>query len=209
MAREYQESEGHTIGQTLAAGATAGVTRRASSDDAREGFCSMDRLWAPWRSSYIVTAALHEDAECIFCAKLADDNDQANYVVRREELCFALLNLYPYNNGHLLVAPNRHVGEVEELTEGEMLALFRLTRTMIGALRRAMNPDGFNVGVNLGRVAGAGVPGHFHIHIVPRWNGDTSFMPVLSDTKVISQSLEEAYRRLRAALLEEGGVMAP
>ncbi|MBC7104763.1 MAG: HIT domain-containing protein [Firmicutes bacterium] len=161
----------------------------------------MDRLWAPWRSSYVVMAARHDEPECIFCAKLADDQDEPNYVVRREELCFALLNLYPYNNGHLLVAPNRHVGEVEELTDDEMVALFRLTRTMIGALRRAMNPDGFNVGVNLGRVAGAGVPGHFHIHVVPRWNGDTSFMPVLGDTKVISQSLEEAYRRLRAALL--------
>jgi len=110
-----------------------------------------------------------------------------------------MMNLYPYNNGHLLIAPKRHVGKIEEINEAEMTELFKMTQKMIKVLR-AFKPEGFNVGANLGRVAGAGVPGHFHIHIVPRWNGDTNFMPVIGETKVISESLEETYKKIKESL---------
>jgi ATP adenylyltransferase len=110
-----------------------------------------------------------------------------------------MMNLYPYNNGHLLIAPKRHVGKIEEINEDEMTELFKMTQKMIKVLR-VFKPEGFNVGANLGRVAGAGVPGHFHIHIVPRWNGDTNFMPVLGETKVISESLEETYKKIKESL---------
>jgi ATP adenylyltransferase len=166
----------------------------------------MDKLWAPWRSRYVASAAKDPDPECIFCDKLQADagRDPENYLLVRTERCFVILNLYPYNNGHLLVAPKRHVGDIEELTADEKLELFEVTGWMVRVLRRAFSPDGFNIGINVGRVAGAGIPGHFHIHIVPRWNGDTNFMPVLGDVKVISEGLDDTYRKLRAALEEEG-----
>lgn len=159
----------------------------------------MERLWAPWRAVYI-TKSDEEKAECIFCAKFNDTRDRENHLLVRRELCFVLLNLYPYNSGHLLVAPNRHVADITELTPAECLALFQLTQEMVVLLRRVMKPHGFNVGVNLGKVAGAGYPGHFHIHIVPRWDGDTSFMPVVGDVKVISETLDQTYTKLREAL---------
>lgn len=165
----------------------------------------MDKLWAPWRSVYVTSAAGDADPECIFCHKLNDDpsRDEENLVLARTDRCFVLMNLYPYNNGHLLVAPKRHVGDIEDLEDEEMLELFQVTRWMVGILRRAFNPDGFNIGINVGRVAGAGIPGHFHIHIVPRWNGDTNFMPVLGDVKVISEGLETTYRKIRQAMDEQ------
>lgn len=162
----------------------------------------MDRLWAPWRSSY-VTGAIEPDPGCIFCQKLNDTRDAENYVLARTERCFVILNLYPYNNGHLLVAPRRHVGDILDLTGEEMRELMEVTAWMVRLERRAMRPHGFNVGINLGRVAGAGIPGHFHIHIVPRWDGDTSFMPVLGDVKVISEALEDTYRKLKRAMEED------
>ncbi|MBO8128292.1 MAG: HIT domain-containing protein [Peptococcaceae bacterium] len=164
----------------------------------------MDRLWAPWRSKYVTSAAKTADPECIFCQKFNDNHekDAENLVLARTERCFVLMNLYPYNNGHLLVAPQRHVGDMTELAQDEMTELFEVTSWMLTVLRRAFNPDGFNVGINVGRVAGAGIPGHFHIHIVPRWNGDTNFMPVLGDVKVISESLDDTYRKLKAAMEE-------
>ncbi|ACA60364.1 HIT family protein [Candidatus Desulforudis audaxviator] len=164
----------------------------------------MDKLWAPWRSRYVTGAAKDPNPECIFCQKLHDDpkRDAPNYLLTRTENCFVILNLFPYNNGHLLVAPKRHVGDIEELAAEEMLELFEVTRWMVEVLRRAFQPDGFNIGINVGRVAGAGIPGHFHIHIVPRWNGDTNFMPVLGDVKVISEALDDSYRKLRAGLEE-------
>lgn len=162
----------------------------------------MDKLWAPWRSRYVTSAAKDHDPECIFCEKLHADPalDAENYLLARTERCFVLMNLYPYNNGHLLIAPKRHVGDIEELAADEMLELFEVTRWMIKVLRGAFSPDGFNMGINVGRVAGAGIPGHFHIHIVPRWNGDTNFMPVLGDVKVISEGLDDTYRKIRAAM---------
>ncbi|MEW6727403.1 MAG: HIT domain-containing protein [Bacillota bacterium] len=162
----------------------------------------MDRLWAPWRSKY-VTSAIEPDPECIFCQKFKDSRDQQNYVLARTERCFVLLNLYPYNNGHLLIAPQRHVGEMDDLSGEELQELFEVTRWMARLLRRAMKPDGFNIGINVGRVAGAGIPGHFHIHIVPRWNGDVNFMPVFGDVKVISESLDDSYCKLKEAMRQE------
>ncbi|RJX22531.1 MAG: HIT domain-containing protein, partial [Ammonifex sp.] len=148
----------------------------------------MEKLWAPWRAVYITEPK--NEADCIFCAKLADKQDVENHLLVRRDLCFVLLNIYPYNNGHLLIAPNRHVADIAELTAEESGALFELTQEMVVLTRRVMNPHGFNIGINLGLVAGAGFPGHFHIHVVPRWDGDTSFMPVVGDVKVISESLD-------------------
>lgn len=166
---------------------------------------NMERLWAPWRSVYI---GKDHGTGCIFCEKLnaATEQDRANYVLFRGAKTFVILNIYPYNNGHLLVAPARHVGDIEELEPGEMQELFLTTRRMVKLMRRAFHPDGFNVGVNLGKVAGAGIPGHFHVHIVPRWNGDTNFMPVLGDVRVISEALDLTYDKLKSALEQDGDI---
>ncbi|MBE3588886.1 MAG: HIT domain-containing protein [Thermoanaerobacteraceae bacterium] len=163
----------------------------------------MERLWAPWRTEYI---GKDKGDECIFCEKLASTEDEANYLLLRGEKTFVILNLYPYNNGHLLIAPKRHVGELMDLSEEELLELGQMTRRMVSLLRSAFNPDGFNIGVNLGKVAGAGIPGHFHIHVVPRWNGDNNFMPVLGDVRVISEGLDTTYRKLKEALAAEKAV---
>jgi len=159
----------------------------------------MERLWAPWRTAYI---GKEHGGACIFCEKLASAEDEANYVLWRGEAVFVLLNLYPYTNGHLLAAPKRHVGELTDLHREEILELGETVREMVELLRKAFRPDGFNLGVNLGTIAGAGVPGHFHVHIVPRWAGDTNFMPVLGDVRVISEGLETTYRKLKTALQE-------
>jgi len=168
----------------------------------------MDRLWAPWRMAYIDDLSGEADAAggggCFLCAARDADDDRRALVVLRRPPVFAVLNRYPYNNGHTLVVPEAHKGRLDELTEAEMLALMTATREVLAALERAMRPDGFNVGLNFGRVAGAGLPGHLHLHIVPRWNGDTNFMPVVGETKVIPQSLEDTYDRLRAALEKTG-----
>ena len=156
----------------------------------------MQQIWAPWRTVYIDAPS---GGECVFCAKVNSGADENNLVLYRAGKSFVMLNLYPYNNGHLLVAPNRHAPDLDALEEDEMLEMLLVTRKMIRVLR-SFNPEGFNVGANLGRTAGAGIPGHFHIHIVPRWNGDTNFMPVLGDTKVISESLETTYRKLKEVL---------
>ncbi|HHW43223.1 HIT domain-containing protein [Desulfofundulus thermobenzoicus] len=163
----------------------------------------MERLWAPWRTEYI---GKDKGEGCIFCEKLASTEDEANYLLLRGEKTFVILNLYPYNNGHLLIAPKRHVGELLDLSEEELLELGQMTRRMVSLLRSAFNPDGFNIGVNLGKVAGAGIPGHFHIHVVPRWNGDNNFMPVLGDVRVISEGLDTTYRKLKEALSAEKAV---
>ena len=135
---------------------------------------------------------------CFLCKAAACDDDRASLVVLRLEHCFCLLNRYPYNNGHLLIAPYAHKGDLPELDDAEQLEMMHALQEMEARLRRVMNPDGFNVGLNLGKVSGAGLPGHIHIHVVPRWNGDTNFMPVLADTKVIPQSLDEVFDLLAA-----------
>ena len=162
----------------------------------------MERLWAPWRSVYVGKKC---ETGCIFCEKLVagQDKDRENHVLYRGDRVFVILNIYPYSNGHLLVAPNRHAGDIEELDEAEMQELFAVTRKMVGVHRRAFSPHGFNVGVNLGVVAGAGIPGHFHIHIVPRWEGDNNFMPVLGEVRVISQALDHTYDKLKEAMLQD------
>ncbi len=159
----------------------------------------MDHLWAPWRLSY-VEVAKHPEAldPCFFCAGLAADDDRKNLIALRTPLSTVFLNRYPYNNGHLLIAPRAHKATLEELTQEELLETMETMRKAIRTLQEMMQPDGFNVGLNLGRAAGAGVPGHLHWHVVPRWNGDTNFMPVLGDVKVIVQSLDALYERLVA-----------
>ena len=160
----------------------------------------MDRLWAPWRTAYI---GKDHGPACIFCEKLESDKDAENYVIYRGDKVFTLLNLYPYNNGHILIAPKRHVGDIADLQQDEVLELGLVTQKMTRLLRSAFNPDGFNIGANLGKIAGAGIPGHFHIHIVPRWGGDNNFMPVLGDIRVISEGLDLTYSKLIEALKKE------
>src|SRR2546425_1909675 len=152
-----------------------------------------ERLWAPWRLEYIKGP---KDEECIFCAGPAAGDDRGKYIVRRGEQCFAMLNAYPYNNGHLMVSPYRHVASIEELGEPELLELMTLTQASLAALRRAYAPEGFNIGVNQGKIAGAGMEHHVHLHIVPRWGADTNFMPVVGDTRVLPQSLEGSFEDL-------------
>ncbi len=155
----------------------------------------MKQLWAPWRLEYV--AGADEEEGCIFCrAAAAPETD--GLVVHRGETAFCLLNKYPYASGHLIVAPYRHVAEYAELTDEEVLELHRLAASGMGALAQTFAPQGYNVGWNLGRIAGAGVVDHVHLHVVPRWAGDTNFMPVLADVKVLPQHLGET----RAALAE-------
>ena len=166
----------------------------------------MDNLWAPWRQTYIETPKDKPsggDEECFICRGSAGADDRASYVLHRTALSVVVLNRFPYNNGHLLVCPTAHKGQLEELADDELLDLQLLLRRLTGIIRRRMNADGFNIGLNLGRVAGAGVPGHLHWHLVPRWFGDTNFMPVVGDTKVISQSLEALYDLLREELSKD------
>ena len=162
----------------------------------------MDRLWAPWRLAYVASApkAPAFDDPCFICRGLAESNDRENLIVHRGERSAVVLNRFPYNNGHLLVAPLAHRGELENLDSAQLLDLQEVVRRCVKLLRELMNPDGFNVGLNLGRPAGAGLPGHLHWHVVPRWNGDTNFMPVLGEAKVISQSLEALYDLLAGRL---------
>jgi len=160
----------------------------------------MDQLWAPWRLPYIAKAGLPNADDCFICAGLARDDDRDNLIVLRTERSIVLLNRFPYNNGHLLVAPLAHKGGLAELISAELLEVMETVRRMTDLLEKVMRPDGFNVGLNLGRSAGAGLPGHLHWHIVPRWNGDTNFMPVLSDTKVINQSLDSLWEMLTERL---------
>jgi ATP adenylyltransferase len=159
-----------------------------------------DPLWAPWRLSYIKTSPRPEEHACFLCRYRDLDDDRENLVVSRTDRMMVVLNRFPYNNGHLLIAPLAHKGQFDELSEEEMLDSQREIDKYLKILRKSMNPDGFNIGLNLGRVAGAGLPGHLHWHIVPRWNGDTNFMPVIADTKVIPQSLQALYSLLTGEL---------
>jgi len=154
----------------------------------------MERLWAPWRMKYIVG---EENDRCIFCLPEGDNDDRSELILCRGSKSFVMMNRYPYNNGHVMVVPYRHVGHIEDLDDAESLDLTKLIRHAVTSLRKVLNPHGFNVGMNLGQVAGAGIVDHIHVHIVPRWDGDTNFMPVLSDTKVINEELEETYDKLR------------
>jgi ATP adenylyltransferase len=156
----------------------------------------MERLWAPWRMEYI-NSAREGEGGCIFCDLPAEGDDEKNYILIRGEKAFVILNKFPYNSGHLMIAPFRHVGEVEQLEDEEALDLHDLLQRSLKALKEAMSPDGFNIGMNLGRVAGAGVPDHLHWHVVPRWSGDTNFLPVIAGTKVLPEMLSESFAKLR------------
>jgi ATP adenylyltransferase len=158
----------------------------------------MERLWTPWRMAYIEQAKEDADADaCFLCDKPDEGDDAAALILARADTAYVLLNAYPYNPGHLLVAPFRHVADLEDLTAEESLDSQSLLSRAIRAIREEMEPHGFNVGMNLGRVAGAGVPGHLHWHLVPRWNGDTNFMTVLGDVRVLPEALEATYAKLR------------
>jgi ATP adenylyltransferase len=159
----------------------------------------MESLHAPWRIEYILAPKPRLDTS-LFTNIAQSSDDEGNYVVARDRTCFALLNKYPYNGGHLMVVPYKEVADMNGLTEEELADLWKLVRRCTNALTQLMKPDGFNIGINLGRVAGAGIVEHLHIHVVPRWNGDTNFMPVLASTRVLPQALSELAAKLRAEL---------
>jgi ATP adenylyltransferase len=170
-----------------------------------------EQLWAPWRLAFVSGEAAAQadkpaldllpgaDPDCFLCRYVADTNDRENLAIERSELSIVVVNRYPYNNGHLLVAPRLHKGQPDELTDHEQLDLQKLIAKYVGVLQSTLKAEGFNVGLNLGRVAGAGLPGHLHWHIVPRWSGDTNFMPALCGVKVMPQSLEALWEVLREA----------
>ena len=152
----------------------------------------MKRLWAPWRIGYV--SGKKKPKGCLFCAMTKGRRDEKNYVVLRTPLSFAVLNLFPYNNGHVMIVPKRHVRSLDLLSEQELMDLLRCLKMAQANLKRILKPHGFNIGINEGAMAGAGIDKHLHIHLVPRWKGDVNFMPVLSSTKIISQSLDALYK---------------
>ena len=158
----------------------------------------MEQLWAPWRMEFIKGA---KPSGCFFCEAAAADasRDAQLLVLARDELALAMLNRYPYNNGHLMVAPRAHLANLEDLPEPAASAVTALTQRALRVLREALQPDGFNLGINAGKVAGAGVADHVHQHVVPRWSGDTNFMPVIAETKVLNEHLTKSYEELRRA----------
>ncbi len=166
----------------------------------------MKRLWAPWRETYITRLTTKQNS-CVFCRIHAAGKDKQNLVFIRKPSAYGVLNLYPYGNGHCLVVPNRHVSDISKLSQEEYGVLMELVRETKDLLQAALGPQGFNVGLNLGRIAGAGIPGHVHIHVVPRWKGDHNFMPVTASTKVISQSLSVIYKKLVAAYKQASVLM--
>jgi ATP adenylyltransferase len=155
------------------------------------------RIWAPWRLAYVKDAAKDSDDECIFCAKPAQQDDESNLIVHRGERCFVLLNLFPYTNGHLMVAPYDHLARIQDLPAETITEMMGLAQLAMDRLEVVYDPHGYNVGFNQGRVAGAGFEHHIHLHVVPRWGGDTNFMPVIADTRVMPQTLEQSYEALR------------
>lgn len=165
----------------------------------------MNILWTPWRLRYILRAkSADKIEECILCDKVrypADDKN--NYVLHRGRYCYIMLNLYPYTNGHIMVVPYRHEGDLTRLDNDSLYDMSALTRASVAALERLMQPTGFNIGMNIGRVAGAGITEHVHMHVVPRWSGDSNFMTVLGGTRMIPEDLDETYKKLLPLLVEE------
>jgi len=157
----------------------------------------MERIWAPWRIEYVLQA---EKGGCFLCEKPKEDNDEPNLILWRGKSNFIILNSFPYNSGHLMVAPYRHIGHLDGLTDEEAKEHFDLVKRSLRLLTGVTGPAGFNIGMNLGKVAGAGVDDHVHTHIVPRWQGDTNFMPVISNTKVLPEALAATYKKLKNGL---------
>jgi ATP adenylyltransferase len=160
----------------------------------------MEHIWAPWRLAYVTGGDKRPEDACFLCTARDGKDDAAALVIARSKRCFAILNRYPYNAGHLMIAPNDHVPGIEDLSAATLTAMMTLVQRCLGALRATMQPEGFNMGINQGKVAGAGLADHVHYHIVPRWNGDTNFMPTLAHITVIPELLDDTYRKLRAAL---------
>ncbi len=154
----------------------------------------MKHIWAPWRIEYI---EMEKSEGCILCQKPAQDKDTENYILFRGSLNFVMLNAYPYNPGHLMIAPFRHIAGLEEMTEEERTEHFDIVTRSVEALKKVLNPEGFNLGVNLGKSAGAGIEDHIHSHIVPRWQGDTNFMTTIGDVRVVPQALADSYEKLK------------
>ena len=160
----------------------------------------MESLHAPWRIQYILAPKPAPSEESLFTRIARSSEDEAHYILVRERTCFAVLNTFPYTGGHLMVVPYRQTHDLNGLTEEELLDLMKLTRRCQNALTQVMKPDGFNIGLNLGRAAGAGIAEHLHLHVVPRWNGDTNFMPVIASTTVVPEALRDLAAKLRPAL---------
>ena len=152
---------------------------------------TLERLWAGWRSEYVSSAG--DDVGCVLCRVLEEDSN----VVWRGQLCAAVLNAFPYTSGHLMVVPSRHLDELDEMSQDEEVELWATVRKAVTALKGAYDPEGINLGANLGRAAGAGVLGHFHVHVLPRWNGDTNFMTSVAETRVLPESLDSSYQKLK------------
>lgn len=155
----------------------------------------MDRLWAPWRMKYILNAK--KQAGCILCEEAKKEEDRKNYILYRGPHSFVIMNLYPYTNGHLLIVPNTHESDIDKLPEKELTDLMKVTQASVNILKLAMHPEAFNIGINIGKSAGAGIPEHLHIQIVPRWTGDTSYLTVFDETRIMPELLDGTYERLR------------
>jgi ATP adenylyltransferase len=162
-----------------------------------------ERLWAPWRFEYIKKASKQGEENCIFVDLPAQEDDRKNLILYRGKTAFVIMNAFPYTNGHLMVAPYKHVADLEGLNEEELLELHQLIRDCVRWLTMAYQPEGFNIGANLGKAAGAGIEDHLHYHVVPRWLGDTNYMPVIGEVRVLPQSLEESYDAIRRVIEEE------
>lgn len=162
----------------------------------------METLYSPWRMAYISTA--EKSQECIFCEFPKKNEDEAFLILHRGKTCFVILNAFPYNPGHLMVVPYRHIADYESLSDMELLEMHRLAGACIAALKENMAPHGFNMGINLGRIAGAGVDGHVHLHVVPRWSGDTNFTTVIGETRVLPEALSVTWTKLKKALSVRG-----
>jgi ATP adenylyltransferase len=156
----------------------------------------VERLWTPWRRAFVEAGADGGGSDCFLCANSAAREDRVHMILHREPRVFVLLNLYPYNSGHLMVAPYIHHGDLATLDPEVASDMMHLTQRAVDVLERAYHPDAFNVGMNLGKTAGAGVPDHLHVHVVPRWDGDTNFMPIVGETKVLPETLDQTYARL-------------
>ena len=161
----------------------------------------MENLWAPWRLQYISRETIKKEG-CVFCAVIAEQDDPQNHIVFRGKHCYVILNKYPYNNGHVMIVPYRHESDLLELSAEIQNECQQLINKTVKALRLTLKPNAFNIGLNLGKAAGAGIEEHIHYHVLPRWEGDTNFMPVLAGVKVISESLESTYKALSAAFKE-------
>lgn len=166
-------------------------------------YCTMNRMWSPWRSQHISDRQPKKEdvsGESVFSRLIKEENDEHNLILWRGEKVFVIMNLYPYNNGHLMVVPFREIAHYEDLTPDEQVELARTIEYCIRWLKEALHPEGFNVGMNLGKAGGAGIPRHLHMHVVPRWNGDTNFMSTTGEVKVIPEALEDTYKKIQAAI---------